>query len=95
MSLKQTHEMEATPEECIRELSKALHQLDFEIKGRQIIAIDGDRKLIIDLVYEEDRHLGSLVLPMTQVNYEFFEYTQQEMDKLMEHIKIHMLRGGG
>ncbi len=95
MSFKQTHEMEATPEECLRELTEAFNHLDYEVNGNQIIVQDDGRKLIIDLVYEEDRHLGSLVLPMTQIDYEFINYTKQEMDGFMVHLRHHIFRMGG
>lgn len=95
MSVKQSHEMEGSLKECLRELSTALGHKDFQIQGDQVVVNDGGKKLVIDLVYEGDRKLGSLDLPMTQVNYEFTGYSDDEVKDLMAHLSEHMQRGGG
>lgn len=95
MSFKKTQEVQWTIKEGLRELTHVLSHLNYEVTGNQIIARDGGKRLVIDLVYEGERHLGSLNLPMTQVNYEFIGYTQEEMDKFMVHLKQHEMRMGG
>ncbi len=95
MSFKQTHETTGTLKECVRELSLALGHCNYEIHGNEIIVRDHGRRLVIELVYEGDRHLGSLDLPMTELNYEFVGYTKEEMDQFMEHLSHHLMREGG
>lgn len=95
LSFKQSHEMQTTLREYLRELPDAIGHLDYEVSGNQIFIRDKGRRLIIDLNYEGIRHLGSLDLPMTKVDYEFIGYTQKEMDTFMEHLQRHILRFGG
>jgi len=95
MNFRQSHEMQTTLKEYLRELSDAIGHLDYEVTGNQIIVRDHGRRLVIDLIYEGQRHLGSLNLPMTQVNYEFIGYTKEEMDDFMKRFKMHEMRLGG
>lgn len=95
MSVKQSHEMEGSLKECLRELSSALGHKDFQVEGDRVVVNDGGKKLVVDLVYDGDRKLGSLDLPMTQVNYEFTGYSDDEVKDFMAHISEHMLRAGG
>ena len=96
MSVKETHEVEGSLKECLRELSTALGGTDYHVQGDKITVHEGGGKeLVISLVYEGDRKLGSLDLPMTQVNYEFNGYSDDEAKAFMSHISEHMLRGGG
>lgn len=95
MSFKQTHEMQGTLKECMRELSHALGHCNYEVHGDEVIVRDHGRRLAIELIYEGDRHLGSLNLPMTQLNYEFIGYTQEEMQAFMKNLAQHMMREGG
>ena len=95
MSVKQSHEMEGSLKECLRELSSALGHKDFHMTGDQVVVNDGSKKLVVDLVYEGDRKLGSLDLPMTQLNYEFTGYSDGEVQDFMAHLSEHMQRGGG
>jgi hypothetical protein len=92
---KQSHEMQSTLKECLRELTEAIGHHDYELTGDRIIVRDDDRQLVIHLVYEGDRHLGSLDLPMVRLDYEFTGYTKAEMDEFMEHLYEHMQRLGG
>ena len=96
MSVKESHEVEGSLKECLRELSTALGHKDFHVQGDQITVHDGGgREVVINLIYEGDRKLGSLDLPMTQVNYEFNGYSEDEAKEFMAHISEHMLRAGG
>ena len=95
MLFEQTHEMQASLKECLRELVHAVGHLDFELKGNKVLVQDQDRTLVINLKYEGERHLGSLDLPMTEVSYVFIGYNEQEMSEFMKHLSKHLLRAGG
>lgn len=95
MSFTRTHEITGSLQECLREVTMALGHLNFEVAGNQIIARDHDKKYVIDLVYEGDRHLGSLNLPMTEVTCTCEGCTQAEADHFHDHLASHMLRVGG
>jgi hypothetical protein len=95
MSFKHSQEVQWSLKEGLRELTLALGHLNYEVTGNQIVVRDHGRRLVIDLVYEGERHLGSLDLPMTEINYEFIGYTKPEMDAFMEHLNLYVMRMGG
>ncbi len=95
MSLKQSRKLEGNLGETLRELTNALGSYDYEVKGNQIFVDDHGHRVIIDLIYQGDRQLGSLDLPMTQVNYAFEGHSQEEMDAFMSHLSQHTVRTGG
>ena len=95
MAFEQIHELQGTLKECFRELTVAIGHLDYELVGDQVIVRDHGRRVVIDLVYEGKRHLGSLDLPMTRLEYQFIGYTQKEIDDFMQNLNRHMLRLGG
>jgi hypothetical protein len=95
MSYKESHEMEGSLKECLRELVVALGGHDFEVAGDRVTVKDEDRTLTIDLVYEGNRRLGSLDLPMTRVDYAFVGYDEPQAKDFMAHLSQHMMRAGG
>jgi len=95
MSYKETHEMEGSLKECLRELAVALGGHDFEVAGDRVTVKDEGRTLTIDLVYEGNRRLGSLDLPMTRVDYAFVGYDEPQAKDFMAHLSQHMMRAGG
>ena len=95
MSFTQTHEVEGTLKECLRELVLALGHWDFEVSGDEITVRDGDKRFYISLTYDGDRRLGSLDLPMTKVECRSEGYTDDEAKKFHDHVAMHLLRTGG
>ncbi len=95
MSFSETHEMEGTLKECLRELVAALGHRDFEMTGDEVIVRDQDKLFVISLTYEGDRRLGSLDLPMTRVEYTCSGCTEAEAKEFQEHMAKHLMRAGG
>lgn len=95
MSFKHRQEVQWSIKEGLHGLTLALGHLNYEVNGNQIVVRDHGRRLVIDLVYEGERHLGSLDLPMTEINYEFIGYTREEMDEFMKHLNLYAMRAGG
>ena len=95
MSFTQTHETQATLKECLRELTHAIGSHDFEVTGDKIVVRDEGKRVVMDLIYEGDRRLGSLELPMMRINFEFVGYTKDEMDAFMKRLSAHLMRAGG
>lgn len=95
MSFSETHEMEGTLKECLRELVSALGHRDFEVTGDEVIVRDQDKRFVISLTYEGDRRLGSLDLPMTRVEYTCSGCTEAEAKEFQEHMAKHLMRAGG
>jgi len=95
MSFSQTHEVEGTLKQCLRELILALGHTNFEVNGDEIVVHDGDKRFFISLTYEGDRHLGSLDLPMTKVECRSEGYSDAEAKQFHDHIAMHLMRAGG
>ena len=95
MSFTQTHEMEGTLHECLRELVSALGHRDFEVTGDEVIVRDQDKRFVISLTYECDRRLGSLYLPMTRVEYTCTGCTEDEAKEFQDRMAKHLMRVGG
>ena len=95
MSSKQRHEMQTTLAEYIRELPAAIGDCDFDVTGNRVTVRDGDKKVLIDLVYEGNRHLGSLDLPMTRADFDFIGYADDEASTFMKRFDLHHQRLGG
>ncbi len=94
MEFNITHDMQGTLREILRELIQALGHLNFELKGDTVFVTDGSKSLKVELVYEGERHLGLLDLPMTEVKYAFSGYSVAEKDAFMKHLQQHMQRLG-
>ena len=94
MSFTQSHELEGSLKECLGLIAHALGSYDYEVSGDQITVRDAGRRMVIDLVYEGDRKLGSLDLPMTRVDYTFVGYTEAEAKETMDRLAPHMMRLG-
>ena len=95
MSFTQTHEVEGTVHECLQGLISALGHRDFEVTGDEIVVRDQDKRFVISLIYEGDRHLGSLDLPMTRVEYKCTGCTEAEAKEFQNDMAKHLMRGGG
>jgi hypothetical protein len=87
--------MQLQREEFLRELPRAVGNLEHQVAGNKVTVKDGDRRVEITLTDEGERHLGSLNLPMERIDFEFIGYTQEEIDAFMERFDQHTLREGG
>ena len=95
MALTQTHEVQGTLQECLREMVSALGHRDFEVTGDEIVVRDHGKRFVISLAYEGDRRLGSLELPMTHVEVTCIGCTEAEAKEFQDHLSKHLMRGGG
>ena len=95
MSFTHSHEMTGTLHECLRELIPAIGHHNFEVTGDEIIVHDQDKRFVISLIYEGERHLGSLDLPMTHVEYKCTGYTEAEFKEFHDNIIKHLAVAGG
>ena len=86
MNSRFTREMQITAAEFMRQVAGAVAPLPTEICGDQVRIRDGDRLIIITLVDEEVKHLGSL---------EFAGYSVDESEAFMHTFDQRTLRTGG
>ncbi|MEM7221429.1 MAG: hypothetical protein AAF495_00530 [Pseudomonadota bacterium] len=95
MSFTQTHDMQGTLQECLRELVSALGHHDFEVSGDVIVVRDQDKRFILTLSYEGNRKLGSLDLPMTHVEVNCVGCSEAEATAFQGELAKHLMRVGG
>lgn len=95
MSFTQTHEMQGTLHECLRQLISALGHRDFEVMGDEVVVRDQGMRFVISLVYEGNRKLGSLDLPMTHVECKCIGCTEAECAEFQADLAKHLMRVGG
>lgn len=88
-------EMQCTHAEFLRELAFACGKRPYEIIGERVIVHDGDREIQIRIRDEPVRHLGSLDLPMEEIQFKFIDFTEDEASRFMEEFERHILRLGG
>jgi hypothetical protein len=78
-----------------RTLPSALGQGQYEIRDREVLAADAQRKLRILLSSESTRRFGPIPLPVTHVELEFDGYSAEERERFLERFHRYYLRGGG
>lgn len=88
-------EMQCTHAEFLRELPGACGNRPYEIIGDRVIVHDKDQEIQIRIRDEPIRHLGSLNLPMEEINFKFIDYTEDEASRFMEAFEKHIMRLGG
>lgn len=90
-----TIETQSTHAEFMSSLPKACGSRPYEIIDNQVIVHDKDRQVVITVHDEPIRHLGSLDLPMEQVEFVFDGYTEEKADAFMTEYRKHTFRAGG
>jgi hypothetical protein len=88
-------DMQCTHAEFLRELPAACSNRPYEIIGERVIVHDKGREIHIKLRDEPIRHLGSLALPMEEINLKFIDYTEAEANDFMDAFLRHVVRTGG
>lgn len=88
-------EMQCTHAEFLRELPSACGNRPYEIIGDRVIVHVNDREIQIRIRDEPIRHLGSLNLPMEEINFKFIDHTEDEANSFMKEFERHIMRLGG
>ena len=88
-------EVQTSVSQYLREIPGALGHMDYEIRGNSVLGHSDQGTVVINLTYEGERHLGSLDLPLTQVEIMCIGYTDEQAASFMKHYDAAMLRAGG
>ncbi len=88
-------EMGISDVELFRLLDVALQTSAYSVTDDLIIIESGDQHLEIRFSVEEPRHLGSLRLPITMLEFRFSGYTSDEVEQRMAHFDRTFHRSGG
>lgn len=95
MTKKVVREVQTTVLAYLKEIPGALGAMDYETRCNRVIAHSKEGTVIIDLAHEGERHLGTLDLPMTQVEITCVGSTNEQADAFLKHYDNAMLREGG
>ncbi len=95
MNPTRNFETQCTHAEFLEGLPKACGNRPYEIIGNKVIVHDADRQIRITIHDEPVRKLGSLALPMEDVEFEFIDFTENEADEFMKVYRMHSMRAGG
>jgi hypothetical protein len=95
MTQKAIREVQTTVLAYLKEIPGALGAMDYEVRGNKVTAHSEQGTVVINLNYEGERHLGSLDLPMTQVEINFVGFTDEQVAAFLKHYDHAMVRTGG
>jgi hypothetical protein len=87
--------MGLTHVEFMRSLPAAVEGMDCRVDGPRIEIADAGRRIEILLGPEQERRLGSLALPQTQVNLSFEGFSEEQRKDFLRRFDLAFQRGGG
>jgi len=90
-----TREMGLTHAEFFRTLVRAFAGWRFEIQGTTVHIFEQERRLTITLAPEQERRIALLKLPVTQITFNFHEYSDVQRSTFLRHFDRYFHRGGG
>ena len=90
-----SREVQLTRDEFLRQLPDAVGELAYRVDGNEIVIGVSGKLIRIKLTDLGIKELGSLNLPMQQVDFSFEHMTDSEVDHFMSRWDDHKLRMGG
>lgn len=90
-----SRDMGITHSDFFRTLPAALARTPYTVQGHDVIITEDARRLVISLSPEGRRRIAALSLPTTQVQFAFFGYSSQDIDRFMARFDRAFQRGGG
>jgi hypothetical protein len=87
--------MGLTHKEFLRSLPRVVAGLSCQREGSRMLVADPPRQLEILLGPEQQRRLGMLQLPLTEVTLTFVGYTAGERARFLRRFDLAFQRGGG
>lgn len=95
MADRVVYEMTISHTDFFRTLPSALNNAPYEIRGREVVVAEGEKRLKISLSPESTRAFGPIPLPVTHVELHFEDYTPEERERFLTHFNNCYRRGGG
>lgn len=92
-----TREMQGKPRDILRQLPAALggRQCTVIDDSRVLVAEDDNKHIKLDIEPRDEKHLGSLDLPMLQLRFRFEGYRDDEVEDILESFDVATMRMGG
>ena len=88
-------EMTITHKDFFRLLPRALRDRGYTVSGGRISVEDPDGMIDITLSGEKTRSIASLKLPVTDIEFVFKGFTQDQVDAFMKSFDLSYQKGGG
>lgn len=88
-------EVQIRKDEFIRQLPDAIGDFSYSVEGDEILLHDGDKRVVIKLVYLGEEDVGPMELPIQQVHFVFENMSDVEGRNFMERWDQSKLRMGG
>lgn len=89
------YEMTISHADFVRTLPALMQGKSYTVNGREIEAADGERRILIRLSEQSQRHFGPIPLPVTHVELLFHGYSQADVARFKAHFDNCYRRGGG
>jgi hypothetical protein len=90
-----TSKVQSTRDEFLRQLPDAIGNAAYRVQGDQIVVGSGAKVVKIQLTDLGIEDIGSLHLPMQQVDFSFEAMSDAEIDAFMTNWDEHKMRMGG
>ena len=87
--------MGLTHSDFLRNLPSVVAGMSWRREGSRILLADAPRQLEILLGPEQQRRLGMLQLPLTEITLTFIGYTQEQRRNFLRRFDLGFQRGGG
>ncbi len=88
-------EMGITQVDFLRTLPSVVNGLALKMNNGEAFITDGHRKLVIRPSNSRKRMIGSLQLPVTDIDFLFLGYSEAEAEEFMARVDLYFRRGGG
>ena len=88
-------QMGLTQVEFFRTLPSVVTGPSLKVGNGEALIADGHRKLVIRSSNTRKRMIGSLQLPVTDIEFLFFGYSKAEATEFMARVDLYFRRGGG
>lgn len=92
---RKAYEMTISHSEFFRTLPAVMGALPYIVDGSEISAVQGTRRLKINLSPEGRRNFGPIPLPVTHVELAFDGYSPEQAQAFLARFNNYFRRGGG
>lgn len=89
------YEMTISHADFVRTLPAVMQRKSYTVNGREVEAEDGERRILIRLSEQSQRHFGPIPLPVTHIELLLEGYNQAEVAQFKAHFDNCYRRGGG
>lgn len=71
------------------------YSMTYQVSQNQIIAQESQAEIKIEIIEQEQRQIGALMLPTLAVTFQFISHSKQQQEQFMRRFDRSFQRGGG